>query len=150
MSTEPNPHDSSQMRRSPEEIAALMKILTQELTENVTNNPEIISPREGYAMLVEDLEVVWDAIKAGDAPRALASALSLSTTAAQFVLDHTVPGGIIRIYEDHERLVAEGRSARTNPLASVKMPADLDAFNAALARLEKNMGRRGGSEATDV
>lgn len=58
-----------------------------ELMRAVAKYPPFASPHEGYAILLEEVDELWDEIKANNHGRAIDEALQVAAMAVRFVTD---------------------------------------------------------------
>jgi NTP pyrophosphatase (non-canonical NTP hydrolase) len=70
------------------EVYALMEIILAELGEAKRKYPDPHnSPHESYAILLEELDEVWDAIKANDGEQTRAEMIQVAAGAIRFLLE---------------------------------------------------------------
>ncbi len=68
--------------------------VASELVDAYGKFPESFhSAHEGYAVLLEEVDELWDAIKADDLPHALEEAVQVAAMAIRFIVDLTPKGG---------------------------------------------------------
>jgi hypothetical protein len=64
----------------------LRDVLT-ELRTALDRFPPMRSPHEGYAILLEEVEEMWDAIKANDGPASRKEAVQVAAMAIRYLMD---------------------------------------------------------------
>jgi len=76
------------------DIAWVFDELKRELAEATENFPPMRSPHEGWAILREEVDEMWDEIKRNDFDGALEEALQVAAMAVRYISDlqnHTPP-----------------------------------------------------------
>lgn len=67
--------------------AQLLESVDDELVRAIERFGPFHSAHEGYAVIKEELDELWDAIKANDIPHARAEALQVAAMAVRFLND---------------------------------------------------------------
>lgn len=68
-------------------IEAVMAMVRDELMRAIMKFGSFNSPHEGYAVLAEEVDELWDEVKANDRGRAITEAVQVAAMGARFVLD---------------------------------------------------------------
>lgn len=76
------------MLHRPEDIQEQVKAVVRELDRAVTKHPQgMRSGHEGHSILREEMEEMWDAVKADDLAHAREEAVQVAAMALRFLLD---------------------------------------------------------------
>ncbi|MEU7814085.1 hypothetical protein [Pseudonocardia sp. NPDC049154] len=68
-------------------IDAVMALVREELVRATAKFGPFASAHEGYAVIAEEVDELWDDVKANDADGAIAEAVQVAAMGARFVLD---------------------------------------------------------------
>jgi hypothetical protein len=75
--------------REDTKVAMVLRDLELELGKAQAKHRQMLSPHEGYAIILEELDELWDHVKADTAygPEARKEALQVAAMALRFILD---------------------------------------------------------------
>lgn len=100
----PENHEAlSEAMKAPEVVAAFMAL--QEYERAAARFAPMHSAHEGYAVLKEEVEEMWDEIKANNQHRTRAEAIQVAAMGIRFLVDVCKVGDVYK--ESEERRLAE-------------------------------------------
>lgn len=73
-------------------IDVVLGIIRGELSKACTKHPPMHSNHEGYAVILEELDELWDEVKRDNHDRALEEALQVGAMGVRFVVDGLMRG----------------------------------------------------------
>lgn len=73
--------------RSRDELDAIAREITDEAERAMTKFAMFNSPHEGYAVLLEELDEMWDDIKANRVPESVEEAVQVGAMALRYIAD---------------------------------------------------------------
>lgn len=76
---------------NPDDIAVVMRLIEIELVKGLLKHKGMQSPHEGYAVILEEVDELWDEVKSDNAPNALHEVAQVGAMAARFLLDLSAP-----------------------------------------------------------
>lgn len=69
------------------DLQTIITSIKKELATAMVTFPPIRSHHEGYAVIKEELDELWDAIKANDSKQARTEAIQIAAMAIRFLID---------------------------------------------------------------
>ncbi len=69
----------------------IVELILKELSRAEAKFPKFASDHEGYAVLLEEVDELWDEIKANNRPNTQAEAIQVAAMALRLILDHKEP-----------------------------------------------------------
>lgn len=80
-------------------LASALDAVLHELHRAVSKHPPFPSVHHGYAVMAEELDEVWEAVKADDLAGAQREAVQVAATALRFLLDTRSPAAVKLVHE---------------------------------------------------
>lgn len=74
---------------NPDKISRVMAMVEKELRRATKIHGSFRSQHEGYAVILEELDEMWDEVKTNNQERAVCEAVQVAAMGCRFILDNT-------------------------------------------------------------